>query len=318
MRLHFGVPDTERAPVALTIGNFDGVHRGHQAMLARLREAGRRLGLPTAVMSFEPHPREFFRPDDAPARLTSLREKTDLLACEGIDDLYMCHFNAHFAAQTPEAFIETLLVRRLHVRWLLVGDDFRFGARRAGDYPLLVQQGAEHGFAVESQGTVVADGERISSSLVREVLAEGDLAHATRLLGRPWHISGRVAHGDEIGRRWGFPTANLPLRHRRIPVSGIFAARLTARDGVARPSVASLGTRPSVKQAGARLLEVHVFDFDGDLYGQRVQVELLHKFRDEAHFSDLDALRAQIAADAAQARAFLAQAAPAGTSGSIR
>ena len=306
MRLHFGVPDTQRAPVVLTIGNFDGVHRGHQAMLARLRVAGQRLGLPTAVMSFEPHPREFFRPQDAPPRLTSLREKAELLRSEGVDHLYVCHFNATFAAQSPQSFVDELLVRRLQVRWLLVGDDFRFGARRAGDFALLAEQGLRLGFEVEAQDTVVDGSDRISSSLIRDTLASGNLELATRLLGRPWHLSGRVAHGDKVGRTWGFPTANLPLRHRKVPVTGIFAARMTGADGVARPGVASLGTRPAVKTAGLQLLETFLFDFDGDLYGQRVQVQLLHKFRDEAGFTDLDALRAQIATDASNARNYFA------------
>ncbi len=306
MRLHFGVPDLDRAPIALTIGNFDGVHRGHQAMLARLRAAGRRLGVSTAVMSFEPHPREFFRPQDAPPRLTSLREKVELLRAEGIDELFVCHFSATFASQSPQAFIDQLLVRRLRTRWLLVGDDFRFGARRAGDYALLAFNGTQQDFAVEAQDTVEDGNDRISSSRIRELLAAGDMEHAAHLLGRPWHLSGRIAHGDKVGRTWGFPTANLPLRHRRVPVTGIFAARLTGPDGVARPGVASLGTRPAVKTAGLQLLETFLFDFNGDLYGQRVQVELLHKFRDEASFSDLDALRAQIAIDAANARAYFA------------
>ena len=309
MRLHFGVPDTERAPVALTIGNFDGVHRGHQVMLARLRDAGERLGLPTAVMSFEPHPREFFRPQEAPARLTSLREKVELLREQGIDHLSICHFGAAFAAQSPLDFVRSLLVQRLKVGWLLVGDDFRFGARRAGDPQLLAEQGALHGFSVEQQGTVEEGGERISSSLVRDALAAGDLPHATRLLGRPWHLSGHVAHGDQIGRTWGYPTANLPLRHRPVPVSGIFAVHLETALGVRHQGVASLGTRPTVSSAGLRLLEVHLFDFAGELYGQRVKVELLQKFRDEARFPDFASLRAQIAADAAQARAYFASTA---------
>lgn len=304
MRLHFGVPDTTRGPTALTIGNFDGVHRGHQAMLARLCAAGRRLGLPTAVMSFEPHPREFFRPADAPARITSLREKIELLSGSGVDTVYICHFNAAFARQTPQEFVDELLVRRLQVRWLLVGDDFRFGARRAGDAALLREQGRARGFAVEEQGTVEDGSERISSSRIRDLLAAGEMERAAHLLGRPWHISGRVGHGDKVGRTWGFPTANLWLRHRQVPVSGIFAVHFTGADGVARPGVASLGIRPSVASGGVRLLEVFLFDYSGDLYGQRARVALLHKFRDERGFSDLDALKAQIAEDADQARAW--------------
>ncbi len=306
MRLHFGVPDLTRGPTVLTIGNFDGVHCGHQVMLARLRAAGERLGLPTAVMSFEPHPREFFRPTDAPARITSLREKVELLAGEGVDDLYICHFNADFASQSPQAFVSELLCRRLQIRWLLVGDDFRFGARRAGDAALLRAEGQALGFAVEEQGTVEDGDERISSSLIREALAAGELERAARLLGRPWHLSGHVGHGDKIGRTWGFPTANLWLRHRKVPVSGIFAGRLRDAAGRSHEGVASLGIRPSVHTGGVRLLEIFLFDFAGDLYGQRVRIELLHKFRDEQGFSDLAALKAQIATDAAQARAYFA------------
>jgi len=307
MRLHFGVPVNPGAPIALTIGNFDGVHRGHRTMLARLREAGKQLGLPTGVMSFEPHPREFFRPEEAPARLTSLREKVELLREEGVDHLYVCHFNARFAAQSPEDFIDDLLVRQLKVRWLLVGDDFRFGAKRAGEGALLQKKGMEHGFVVESQSTVIDGEDRISSSLIREQLAAGNMERAAALLGHPWHVSGRVAHGDKVGRTWGFPTANLPLSGRKMPVTGIFAARLQCPDGKTFQGVSSLGTRPAVKDQGKQLLETFLFDFSGDLYGQRVRVALLHKFRDETHFTDLDALRAQIALDADNARHYFAQ-----------
>jgi len=307
MHLHFGVPAHPAAPIALTIGNFDGVHCGHRTMLARLRDAGKKLGLPIGVMSFEPHPREFFRPGDAPARLTSLREKVELLSEEGIDHLYICHFNARFAAQTPEAFVDELLCLQLNIRWLLVGDDFRFGAKRAGDFVLLQKKAKQHGFAVESQTTVIDGEDRISSSLIRELLAQGKMEDASRLLGQPWHISGRVAHGDQVGRLWGFPTANLPLQRRRMPVTGIFAAQLKGQDGIRRNGVASLGTRPAVKEQGMQLLETHLFDFSGELYGQRVRVELLHKFRDETSFKNVDALRDQIELDAQNARTFFAQ-----------
>jgi len=307
MQLHFGVPADPAVPMALTIGNFDGVHRGHRTMLARLREAGKRLNLPVGVMSFEPHPREFFKPEDAPARLTSLREKVELLGEEGIDHLYVCRFNARFAAQDPKDFVNALLVRQLNIRWLLVGDDFRFGAKRAGDLALLLEQGNQHGFSVESQSTVIDGEDRISSSLIRELLARGKIEDAARLLGQPWHISGRIAHGDQVGRLWGFPTANIPLPHRRMPVTGIFAAELTTPDGKKRQGVASLGTRPTVKHQGMQLLETHLFDYSGDLYGQRVRVALLHKFRDETSFRDIDALRAQIALDSDHARDYFAQ-----------
>lgn len=307
MQLHFGVPASPAAPIALTIGNFDGVHRGHLTMLARLRDAGKKLCLPVGVMSFEPHPREFFRPGDAPARLTSLREKVELLSDEGIDHLYICHFNARFAAQSPETFVDEFLVRQLNIRWLLVGDDFRFGAKRAGDFILLQEKGKHFGFSVESQTSVIDGEDRISSSLIRELLARGEMEGASRLLGKPWHISGRVAHGDQVGRLWGFPTANLPLPRRKMPVTGIFAAQLKARDGIQRYGVASVGTRPAVREQGIQLLETHLFDFSGDLYGQRVWVELLHKFRDETSFKNVDALRDQIALDAQNARTYFAQ-----------
>jgi riboflavin kinase / FMN adenylyltransferase len=307
MRLHLGVPADPTVPIALTIGNFDGVHCGHRTMLARLREAGKSMNLPVGVMSFEPHPREFFKPEDAPARLTSLREKVELLSEQGLDHLFICRFNAHFAAQSPEDFIDGLLVRKLNIRWLLVGDDFRFGAKRAGDLALLQEKGNQHGFYVESQSTVIDGEDRISSSLIREQLAQGKMEDAARLLGQPWHISGRVTQGDQVGRQWGFPTANIPLPDRRVPVTGIFAAKLITQDGMIRQGVASLGTRPAVKQQGMQLLEIHLFDFFGDLYGKRVRVELLYKFRDETSFKNVDALRAQIALDASHARQYFAQ-----------
>lgn len=295
-------------PHAVTIGNFDGLHLGHQAMLARLQAVARARGLPTCVLSFEPHPREFFAPAQAPARLSSLREKTECLHGQGIDRLHVLRFDQALSALTPHAFIEQVLGTTLDARYVLVGDDFRYGARRAGDFALLQQMGATLGFDTESLPTVEVAGERSSSTAVRQALAAGELEHAARLLGRPYSISGRVVHGDKLGRDIGFPTANIQLKHNRPPLMGIFAVELYGLNGAPLPGVASLGRRPTVKGADAvPVLEVHLFDFNADLYGRRVRVDFLHKLRDEEKYPDLDTLVAQIRRDVADARQFLTQ-----------
>jgi riboflavin kinase/FMN adenylyltransferase len=295
-------------PHAVTIGNFDGLHLGHQAMLARLQAVARARGLPTCVLSFEPHPREFFAPAQAPARLSSLREKTECLQAQGIDRLHVLRFDQALSALTPHAFIEQVLGTTLDARYVLVGDDFRYGARRAGDFALLQQMGATLGFDTESLPTVEVAGERSSSTAVRQALAAGELEHAARLLGRPYSISGRVVHGDKLGRDIGFPTANIQLKHNRPPLMGIFAVELYGLNGAPLPGVASLGRRPTVKGADAvPVLEVHLFDFNADLYGRRVRVDFLHKLRDEEKYPDLDTLVAQIRRDVADARQFLTQ-----------
>ena len=291
-------------PCALTIGNFDGVHLGHQAMLGRLREAAKVLGVPTAVMTFEPHPREVFTPDAAPARLTSLREKMELFQAEGVDRLVLVHFNQHFAGQSPQAFIEDVLVQGIQARWVLVGDDFRFGAKRAGDFDMLRAAGATQGFVVENLHSITVDGERVSSTAVREALACGDMEKAARFLGRPYSISGRVVHGDKLGKELGYPTANVQLKHNKPPLQGIFAVELAGLDGSALPGVASLGVRPTVKENGDATLEVHVFDFHERIYGAHVRVNFLHKLRDEEKFPDLPTLIAAIERDVANAKAF--------------
>ena len=300
------VPAAADSFIALTIGNFDGVHRGHQAMLARLRDAARARGLPACAMTFEPHPREFFAPDQAPARLTTVREKLELLAAEGIKRTYLCRFDYRFAQHTAEDFIENTLVRGLGVRHLLVGDDFRFGARRAGDFAMLRQHAGRLGYSVESMSSVTVDGERVSSTAVREALAAGDLDRAAHLLGRPYAISGRVVHGDALGRQLGFPTANVRIRHNRLPLSGIFAVEVTGAADTLVRGVASLGVRPTVKHAAEPVLEVYLLDFSSDIYGRHLRVDFLHKFRDEQKFADLAALTQQIARDVADAQAFFA------------
>ncbi len=304
MRILRTVPAVSDVPVALTIGNFDGVHLGHQAMLARLGEFARAENLVPCAMTFEPHPREFFAPDQAPTRLTALREKLELLAAHGVERCYICRFDFRFAQITANDFVERILVRGLGVKRLLVGDDFRFGARRAGDIALLRQHAARSGYAVESMGSVTLDGERVSSTAVRTALAAGDLAHAKRLLGRRYSISGRVVRGDGLGRQIGFPTANVRIKHNRAPLAGIFAVEVAGVAGEPLRGVASLGVRPTVKHEGEPLLETYLFDFSGDLYGRQVRVDFVHKFRDEQKFADLAALTRQIASDVEQARAY--------------
>jgi riboflavin kinase/FMN adenylyltransferase len=297
------------APAAVTIGNFDGVHRGHQAMLARTIAAARERGLVGSVLTFEPHPREFFTPAAAPTRLTSLREKLELLAAHGVDHVHVQRFSGEFAALAPSEFVERALVRLLAARWVLVGEDFRYGARRAGDLASLAASGAQHGFAVEAMPTVADGGVRVSSSAVRDALARGDLARARALLGRPYGISGRVVHGQKLGRALGYATANVQLKHNRPPLGGIFAVRVAGAgagpDAAPRDGVASLGVRPTVHADGRPVLEVHLFDFAGDLYGRHLRVEFLAKIRDEERYADLAALKAQIARDCDVARALL-------------
>ena len=296
------------APHAVTIGNFDGLHLGHQAMLARLQAVARTRGLPSCVLSFEPHPREFFAPAQAPARLSSLREKAECLQRLGIDRFHIFRFDRAFSSLSPEAFIEHVLGRTLQARYVLVGDDFRYGAKRAGDFALLQQTGAGLGFDAECLPTVEIAGERASSTAVRHALAAGALEHAGHLLGRPYSISGRVVHGDKLGRAIGFPTANIQLRHNRPPLMGIFAVEVCGLNGEPLQGVASLGRRPTVKGADAvPVLEVHLFDFHADIYGRRVRVDFLHKLRDEEKYPDLDSLIVQIRRDVENARQFLAK-----------
>ena len=304
MRVIRGIPAAAAGPSALTIGNFDGVHLGHQAMLAELKRAAGRLGLPACVLTFEPHPREFFAPDRAPTRLTSLREKLELLGGHGVERVHVCRFNYAFAQTTPDEFVERIIARGLGARWVLAGDDFRFGARRAGDFVLLKQSAPRFGFEVAALASVALDGERVSSTAVRQALAGGDLERALRLLGRAYSISGRVVRGDGLGRKLGFPTANVQMKHNRPPLTGIFAVRLHGVPEGPLRGVASLGVRPTVKQGGAPVLEVHVLDFDGDLYRRHVRVEFLSKFRDEERYADLATLTRKIALDVENARSF--------------
>ncbi|AHM75818.2 bifunctional riboflavin kinase/FAD synthetase [Yersinia hibernica] len=287
----------------LTIGNFDGVHRGHQALLEQLKCEGQRLGLPVMVMIFEPQPLELFAADKAPARLTRLRDKARYLADAGVDYLLCVKFDPRFAAMTAQAFVAQLLVEKLGVKFLTVGDDFRFGAGRQGDFQLLQQAGAEFGFDVISTDSFCDSGLRISSTAIRQALSDDDLVLAETLLGHPYRISGRVVHGDELGRTIGFPTANLPLKRLVAPVKGVYAVDVYGLSPKPLPGVANIGTRPTV--AGIRQqLEVHLLDVTMDLYGRHIDVVLRAKLRNEQRFASLDALKQQIANDVVTARTF--------------
>lgn len=289
-----------------TIGNFDGVHLGHQAVIGQLAEKGEQLGLPTTVILFEPQPLEYFGPERAVARLTRLREKLKALRRYSVDRVLCIDFDAAFAALEPETFIERVLVEGLGVRYLVVGDDFRFGARRRGDFAMLAQAGARKGFQVVNMHTVEIDGERVSSTRVRAALAAGDLVAAEQMLGRPYRMCGRVAHGNKLGRKLGFPTANIHLHRNLTPLLGVFVVELFGLDREPMPGVASIGTRPTI--GGTRtLLEVHLLDFDEDIYGAYVHVNFLLKLRDEKHFASLDELRDWIQRDVDAARAFFRQ-----------
>ena len=304
MLIRRSIPTAADIPVALTIGNFDGVHLGHQAMLERLTKAARSLGMPSCVMTFEPHPREFFAPDQAPTRLTSLREKLELLALAGVERVQICRFNFDFARTTAEDFIARVLQRGLAARWILVGDDFRFGARRAGDLAMLKAAQTRCGFEVQALSSVTIDGVRVSSTAVRAALAAGDVRGAQRLLGRSYSISGRVVAGDGFGRKLGCPTANVLMKHNRPPVAGIFAVEVDGIGGHLRPGVASLGVRPTVRHDGRPVLEVHLLDFERDIYGAHIRVDFLGKFRDEEKYADVETLKRQIAIDVENARKF--------------
>ncbi len=286
-----------------TIGNFDGVHRGHQAILQRLRERAAELQLPSCVVIFEPQPREFFAPDNAPVRLSRLRDKLELLAAAGVDRVLCLAFNRRLRELSAADFVRTVLVDGLGVQHLEVGDDFRFGCDRAGDFPFLEQAGQQFGFSVEDAITIELDGERVSSTRVRNAAQVADFALVEQLLGRPFSISGRVLHGQKLGRQLGTPTANVQLKRRRAPLNGVYLVSVEL-DGRVQPGVANIGMRPTVAGDGRAHLEVHLLDFAGDLYGRRLTVVFHQKLRDEQRFASLEALKAAIDADIASARAY--------------
>ena len=291
------------AGCAVTIGTYDGIHLGHQALLARTRDRATRLGTAAVLLTFEPTPREYLAPGDPPARLTSLRERWRILEPLGLDYLWLLRFGEALRNLCAEDFAQ-LLLRELAPAVVVVGHDFRFARRGEATAPILVEAGRRLGFEVEVLPAVTQGGERISSSGVRAALAGGDFERARRWLGRPWSMRGRVQPGRRLGAQLGFPTANVPLERRRAPVAGIFAVQVHGVAGAARAGVASLGTRPTIGGTEA-LLEAHVFDYDGDLYGREIEVEFVARLRDEERFATLDALTAQMHRDAADARRIL-------------
>ncbi len=286
-----------------TIGNFDGVHLGHQAVLGQLAERAAVLSLPAVVITFEPQPREFFTPGGTPPRLTRFREKVQALRRFSVDRVVCLRFNAALAAMPAAEFIQRLLVDGLAARYLVVGDDFRFGAGRAGDFAMLREAGTRQDFQVAAMRNFNVDGERVSSTRIRAALARDDLAGAEKLLGRPYRMCGRVAHGDRRGRTLGFPTANIHLHRKSSPVNGVYAVEMFGLENEPLAGVANVGARPTVGGTRSQL-EVHLLDFSGDIYGRHVQVDFLRKLRPEQRFDSLEALVAQIRADAVAARDF--------------
>jgi len=317
MRIHRGFDLPGTAGCALTIGNFDGVHRGHQAMLALLTSEARHRGLPSCVLTFEPHPRDHFarkagRPELAPPRIATLRDKLAELQRCGIDHVVVARFDDRLAAMPPQDFIDGVLVSGLRARYVLVGDDFNFGARRAGNYAMLDAAGAQRGFDVARMMSYEVHGLRVSSSAVRAALAAGELAQVEALLGRPYSVSGHVLHGRKLGRELGFRTLNLRFAHARAATSGIFVVRVHGLAETPLQAVASFGVRPTVEDSGRVLLEVHCLDWPGALgpdggYGRCLRVDLLHKLRDEFKYDSLAALQDAISHDTEDARRWFAR-----------
>ena len=293
---------TPLPPSAVTIGNFDGVHTGHRHILQRLASEAQAHQLHSVALIFEPHPNEFFSHQanrEQPQRITPLRDKIQLLQQTGsVDSVWVQRFNQHFANQTAEQFIQTILREQLNTRYLLIGDDFRFGKGRGGDFALLA---AQDDFATERTPSVLIAGERASSTAIRQALQTGDIAAASQMLGHPYTLSGHVKHGKKLGRTIGCPTANVHLPLHRYPLSGVFVVRVAGSFGE-RAGVASFGSNPTVSHTPEAKLEVHLFDFSGCLYGERIQVTFLHKLRDEAKFDSIAALQRQIAQDMQAAR----------------
>lgn len=287
-----------------TIGSFDGVHLGHQAILKQLIQVARSLGVPAVAIVFEPQPHEFFAGDKAPARLMRLREKLDALWAAGIDKVLCLNFNETLRSLSAEQFIERVLVQGLAIKHLVVGDDFRFGCDRKGDYHLLQIKGNDFGFAVSDTHTLEMNGERVSSTRIRQLLEAGDFVGAEKLLGKPYSVFGRVVYGKQLGRQLGVPTANVNLCRYRSPLHGVFAVTVIFADGIKVQGVANIGVRPTVNGLKKPLLEVHLFNFSHSIYGEAIDVEFHHKLRNEKKFASLDELKAQLQNDIADAKAF--------------
>ena len=291
----------------LTIGNFDGLHLGHRTVIKKLAERGDLLGLPVVVMIFEPQPLEYFLGDNSPSRLMRLREKIIEFAKLPVDDVLIVRFNRYFANCDAEQFIDDILIKKLNVKYLVIGDDFHFGKARRGNFALLKEKGKQAGFSVEDTGSYQTAGLRVSSTLIRDALGDGDLAQAEKLLGRCYSVCGRVAHGDKRGRTMGYPTANIRMFRKNTPVNGVFAVTMTGIDGLEFEGVANVGTRPTVDGGSKAILETHLFDFDKEIYGRYVEVHFKQKIRDEVRFQSLEQLQAQIVNDVAEAKKIFAE-----------
>ncbi len=305
MKLIRGLYNLERPlpSSAVTIGNFDGVHRGHQRVIAQLQQVAAAAGLPTVVIIFEPQPIEFFAPDRAPKRLSRFREKIAFLKAHKIDYLLCLRFDARLANLTADEFVAQILVARLNCKHLVIGDDFRFGKGREGDFDFLRRNGARFGFQVDATETLLVDGERVSSTRIRRSIEQGDFDKAAELLGRPYSLGGRIAHGKKLGRELGYPTINIKMGDKTLIVKGIFAVRVKGIDNRVLPGVASIGTRPTVNGVDT-ILEVYILNFDQDVYGHSVEVEFLHKLRDEEKFDSLEELAVHIGRDTENAIAY--------------
>jgi riboflavin kinase/FMN adenylyltransferase len=288
---------------AVTIGNFDGVHRGHQQVISQLKRVAQQASLPTVVIIFEPQPIEYFAPGKAPKRLARFREKIAYLQAQQIDYLLCLRFDAELASQSAEAFVQQILLQSLNTRHLVIGDDFHFGKNRQGNFRFLQQHSKRFGFEVDETETLIIDGERVSSTRVRQCIQQDDFDKAAELLGRPYSLSGRVAHGQKLGRELGFPTINIKMGDKTLIVKGIFAVIVKGIDNRALRGVASIGTRPTVNGVDT-ILEVYILDFDQDVYGYSVVVEFLYKIRNEEKFDSLEELTTWIAQDTEKAKAF--------------
>jgi riboflavin kinase/FMN adenylyltransferase len=309
MRLIRGLAHLEpfKNGCVLTIGNFDGLHLGHRAVIKKLAERGKTLGLPVVVMIFEPQPLEYFLKDNEPSRLMRLREKVIAFAKLPIDDLLVIRFNKELANYDAEQFIADILIKKLNVKHLVIGDDFHFGKARRGTMPMLKEKGKIYGFSVEDTGSFQSAGLRVSSTLIRDALSMGDLAQAERLLGYCYSVCGRVAHGDKLGRTIGYPTANIKMFRKNAPVNGVFAVTMTGIDNLECQGVANVGTRPTVGGGSKVILETHLFDFDKEIYGRYVEVHFKQKIRDEMRFQSIEQLKAQIVKDVLKAKNIFAQ-----------
>ncbi len=291
----------------LTIGNFDGVHLGHQNVIKKLAERGKVLDLPVVIMTFEAQPLEYFLGDNAPSRLMCLREKVLAISKLPVDNLLIVGFNQNFANYDAEQFIDSILIKKLNVKHVVVGDDFRFGKARRGNFAMLKEMGLKHGFSVEDTGTYQFAGLRVSSTLIRDALNAGDLVKAEQLLGHNYSICGRVAHGDKRGRTIGFPTANIQMFRKNTPINGVFAVTMSGIDGLVFEGVANVGTRPTVDGGAKVILETYLFDFDKEIYGRYVEVHFHKKIRDELRFDSLEELKAQILKDVAETKKIFAE-----------